>query len=67
MIKNHTREKIIKILEKHPDGLTIADMSKLIRMNRITIAKYVYGLIVEEVVIERKIGPAKLCCLKVKK
>jgi predicted transcriptional regulator len=64
MIENYTREKIIEILEKHPDGLTILNISKLIGMNRITVSKYVYGLISEKLIYQRKIGPAKLCCLK---
>ena len=64
MIENHVREKIIKILKDYPDGLTILNISTLVGMNRITIAKYVYGLMVEGLVSQRKIGPAKLCCLK---
>lgn len=67
MIENNVREKIIKILKEHPEGLTILNISKLIRMNRITISKYVYGLIVEDLVSQRKIGPAKMCYLKVRK
>jgi len=64
MIENHTREKVIEILRDYPDGLTILNISKLIGVNRITVAKYIYGLSVEGLISQRKIGPAKLCFLK---
>ena len=64
MIENHTREKIIKILKENPQGLTILNISKLLGMNRITVSKYIYGLIVEGSISQRRIGPAKICCLK---
>jgi predicted transcriptional regulator len=67
MIENNVREKIIKVLKEHTEGLTILNISKLIGMNRITISKYVYGLIAENLVYQRKIGPAKMCYLKVRK
>ena len=63
MIENHSRERIIKVLKKHPEGLTILDISKITKLNRITVAKYVYGLIAEGLISQRKIGPAKLCYL----
>jgi DNA-binding IclR family transcriptional regulator len=64
MIENNVREKIIKILKEHPEGLTLLNISKITRMNRITISKYVYGLIAENLVYQRKIGPAKMCYLR---
>ena len=64
MIENHSREKIISILKKHPEGLTILNISKLIGANRTTVAKYIYGLIAEGLISQRKVGPAKLCYLK---
>jgi predicted transcriptional regulator len=64
MKENNVREKVIKILEKHPEGLTLLNISKLIGMNRITISKYVYGLIAENLIYQRKIGPAKMCYLR---
>lgn len=63
MTENHSREKILKILEQHPEGLTILNISKLIGANRITVSKYIYGLIGEGLISQRKIGPAKLCYL----
>jgi predicted transcriptional regulator len=64
MIENNVREKIIKILKEHPEGLTLLNISKITGMNRITISKYVYGLIAENLVYQRKIGPAKMCYLR---
>jgi len=66
MSENNIREKIIDILKGSPQGLTILEISKLIGMSRVTISKYIYGLISEDVVYQRKIGPAKLCCLVIK-
>jgi predicted transcriptional regulator len=64
MKKNNFRENIIEILKNHPEGLTILNISNLINANRITVSKYVYGLIAEGLVSQRKIGPAKICYLK---
>ena len=64
MRENNYRERIIKVLKEHPEGMTLTNISKVIGMNRLTVSKYVYGLIVEDLILERKIGPAKLCCLK---
>ena len=64
MAKSKTRDKILVILKRHPEGLTIMEISNLIGKSRITVAKYVYGLIIEGLVHQRIIGPAKLCYLK---
>lgn len=61
---NNFKERIIETLKHHPEGLTILEIAGLAGMNRITISKYVYGLISEGIVSQRKVGPAKLCCLK---
>jgi DNA-binding IclR family transcriptional regulator len=67
MMKNNVRERIIKTLKEHPEGLKINDISSILGMNRLTVSKYVYGLISEKMIYERKIGPSKLCYLKVRK
>jgi predicted ArsR family transcriptional regulator len=66
MPKASTRDKIIVLLRKHPEGLTIMEIAELLDVSRITIAKYVYGLTVEGMVRQRQIGPAKLCYLEKK-
>ena len=66
MPKASTRDKIIVLLKKHPEGLTIMEIAELLDVSRITIAKYVYGLTVEGMVRQRQVGPAKLCYLEKK-
>lgn len=62
-----TKKLIIEILKEHPEGLILMDVAKYISVNRFTAAKYVYGLIGEGLVYQRKVGTSKLCYLKVKK
>jgi DNA-binding IclR family transcriptional regulator len=64
MSENNIREKIIDILKKHPEGLTILEIADIVGMNRITVSKYIYGLISENKISQKRIGPAKLCCLR---
>lgn len=64
MKENNFRERVIEVLKEHPEGLTILNISKLLGTNRITASKYIYGLISENLIYERKIGPAKMCYLK---
>lgn len=64
MPKSSFRDKIIVLLKKHTEGLTIMEIAELLDANRITIAKYVYGLTLEGLVKQRQIGPAKLCYLE---
>ena len=63
MPKTSTRDKIIVLLKKHPQGLTIIEIGELLGISRITIAKYVYGLVIEGIIRQREVGPAKLCYL----
>lgn len=58
------REAIIGVLKKNADGLTVEDISKLTDVNRVTVSKYLYGLLVEGKIRQRKVGPAKLTYLK---
>jgi len=61
---NGKKEKIIAVLEKHPEGLTMKEIAKAIGMHRINVSKYVYALIGEGIITERAVGSAKLCYLK---
>ena len=56
--------EIVDILKKHPEGLTITEISRLLMMHRHTTIKYIYRLIGSELLFQRKVGPAKLCYLK---
>lgn len=64
MAGSNTRDKILVVLKKHPEGLTILEIAGILNVSRITVAKYVYGLTVEGLIRQRIIGPAKLCYLK---
>jgi len=57
------KDKIIDTLEKHPEGLTILDISRILGVNRATVTKYVYELSGASLITHRKIGSAKLCFL----
>ena len=61
------RDRILKVLKKHPEGLTVQEIASLANLNRATASKYIFGLIVEGLAYQRKIGPAKLCYFKEKK
>jgi response regulator of citrate/malate metabolism len=61
------RERVIDILEKHPEGLTTVEISAKIGMSRHSVAKYIYQLLGERSIYQRVIGRAKLCYLRGKK
>jgi hypothetical protein len=60
---NNVEENIVKLLEKHPDGMMITEIADSLKTNRQTISKYVYGLTIAGIVEHREIGTAKLCFL----
>jgi predicted transcriptional regulator len=63
MVENRTRDKIIEVLKKNPQGLTIFDIVKSLGINRGTVTKYIYELSGAGIISHRKIGTAKLCFL----
>jgi Fic family protein len=67
MQENNFRERIIENLKDHPEGLTILNIAGITRINRVTVSKYIFGLVSEGSVVQRKVGPAKLCYLRVKR
>ncbi len=67
MIENNFRERVIESLKQHPEGLTIVNIAEFTEINRVTVSKYIFGLVAEGLVFQRKIGTAKLCFLKMKK
>jgi len=66
MVENRIRERIIDTLKKHPNGLTILDISKIIGVNRNTATKYIYELSGAGIIEHRKISTAKVCFLSKK-
>ena len=59
-----TEAKILKYLEKHPEGTMILELADAIGAHRHTITKYVYRLEGMGLLSVRKIGIAKICYLK---
>ncbi|MEM0242939.1 MAG: helix-turn-helix domain-containing protein [Candidatus Aenigmatarchaeota archaeon] len=62
--KEDIRRLIIELLRKHPEGLTIQQISNELGFSRITVAKYLHELLGAEIIYQRKVGKAKLCYLK---
>jgi len=62
--KKNPKKTIIKILKRHPEGLTLHSLAGLSRMNRLTATKYVHELLGEGMIYQRRVGKAKLCYLK---
>ena len=63
-IENHKKKKILNLLKKHPEGLTIQKISDSLESSRITATKYIHELIGEGKIYQRKVGIAKLCYSK---
>jgi len=58
------RNELIEILKEHPEGLTIVEIEKILKVSKHTAAKYIYQLIGEGLIYQREVGTAKLCYLK---
>ena len=54
------KNKILSVLRKNPEGLTIIKLASLVGMHRNTIPRYLYELKGEQKVRIRQIGMAKL-------
>ena len=62
--EKNVRENIIKILEKHPEGLTVKALSSKIGVSRQTVVKYIFELKGSGIVYRRRVGSATLHYLK---
>ncbi|MFQ6068083.1 MAG: helix-turn-helix domain-containing protein [Candidatus Bathyarchaeia archaeon] len=58
--KNH----ILKLLERHPEGLSITMITRLLGSSKITVSKYIHELLGEEKIHQRVEGKVKLHYLK---
>jgi len=65
MTVQNIKQKVIVVLSKHPEGLIVNEISNLLGIHRHTLTKYIYQLVGEQLIYQRKIGSAKLCCLRV--
>ena len=57
-------QSIVDVLRAHPKGLAVLEISRLSSIHRHTIRKYVDRLVRQRVVVQKKIGVAKVCFLK---
>ena len=65
MRENNTiKEEIIKVLDKHPEGLTFSGIARMLNVHRHTLTKYIYEMKGAGVVFVRDLGTLKLCYLK---
>ncbi|MBN2094957.1 MAG: hypothetical protein JW727_02820 [Candidatus Aenigmarchaeota archaeon] len=55
--------RILEILEKNSEGVTLLELASWIEVHRHTLTKYVYKLEGENRIKIRKVGIAKLCYL----
>ncbi|MEM5794553.1 MAG: right-handed parallel beta-helix repeat-containing protein, partial [Candidatus Aenigmatarchaeota archaeon] len=60
-------ERIVDILSKHPEGLTITNISKELNIHRNTTSKYIFALAKAGIIEQRRIGKVALCSLKKQK
>ena len=61
---NRLKDKILEILEVHPEGLTIESLSRIANIHRQTATKYLFWLNGAGIVYRRKVGSATLHYLK---
>ena len=58
------KQEIIRILETHPEGLTLQALSDKIGVSRQTVIKYVFELKGSGVIYRRRVGSATLHYLR---
>jgi len=58
------KQEIIRILETHPEGLTLQALSDKIGVSRQTIIKYIFELKGSGVIYRRRVGSATLHYLR---
>jgi hypothetical protein len=58
--EHHFKEHIEKVLSKHPEGLSIHEISRFVGAHRHTITKYIHELIGSGVIHQRDLGIVKL-------
>jgi PAS domain S-box-containing protein len=57
---NPSLQKIKRVLKKHPRGLTVMEISKIIEVSRNSVAKYMDVLLISGKVEMKNVGPAKI-------
>ena len=59
-----TKEQVLKILEKEPQGMTIQEITRVGKINRFNATMFIHELLGEGKIIERKIGAYRLFKVK---
>lgn len=55
------KDRILKVIREHPDGLTISDIAKEVSSTRLTVRRYLNEQIIPEKLARiRRVGVAKL-------
>jgi len=67
MVNDTIKQKILGALNQKPEGMTIQDLSRELKVTRITITKYVQGLLGAEEVLERRVGVYRFLSLNKEK
>ncbi|MBI5871496.1 MarR family transcriptional regulator [archaeon] len=64
-LSEKTIEKgILLLLKQHPEGPTITDLSKMLKLHRATVTKYIMFLVGLGIVKRRRVGAVTLHYLK---
>lgn len=58
------RNSIAATLKEHPEGLTIEDLTKILKAHRQTVTKYILWLEGADVIYRRRIGAVTLHYMK---
>jgi len=58
--QSHFKERIKEALSEYPEGLSIAEISKVVGVHRHTVTKYIHELIGAGVIYQRDLGTVKL-------
>lgn len=66
-MKKNVKDDILKLLQKHPEGLTITNVSNLLGINYMTVSKYLAVLEALGEIQHMRVGMAKLFKLTVSK
>ena len=62
--RKNVKDEIIRILETHPEGVTLQSLSNRIGVSRHTVVKYVFELKGSGIIYRRRVGSATLHYLK---
>ena len=61
--ESRVKERIKKVLGKHPEGLHILGIARLVGAHRHTVTKYIHELMGAGAIYQRDFGTIKICYL----